>query len=50
MHYVRMIITAAVIGVLAAVSMSSQPSIAKKVEIGIGGGSGELPVRLIPLW
>jgi len=50
MHYVRMIITAAVIGVLAAVSMSSQPSIAKKVEIGIRGGSGELPVRLTPLW
>jgi hypothetical protein len=50
MHYVRMIITAAVIGVLAAVSMSSQPSIAKKVEIGIGVGSGEPPVRLIPLW
>jgi hypothetical protein len=50
MHYVRMIITAAVIGVLAAVSMSSQPSIAKKVEIGIGGGSGELPVRLTPFW
>ena len=50
MHYVRMISTAAVIGVLAAVSMSSQPSIAKKVEIGIGGGSGELPVRLTPFW
>ncbi len=50
MHYVRMIITAAVIGVLAAVSMSSQPSIAKKVESGIVGGSSELPVRLTPLW
>jgi hypothetical protein len=50
MQYVRMIVTAAVIGVLAAVSMSSQPSIAKKVEIGIRGGSGELPVRLTPLW
>ena len=50
MQYVRMIVTAAVIGVLAAVSMSSQPSIAKKVEIGIGGGSGELPIRLTPLW
>ena len=50
MQYVRMIVTAAVIGVLAAVSMSSQPSIAKKVEIGIGGGSGELPVRLTPFW
>ena len=50
MQYVRMIVPAAVIGVLAAVSMSSQPSIAKKVEIGIRGGSGELPVRLTPLW
>ena len=50
MQYVRMIVTAAVIGVLAAVSMSSQPSIAKKVEIGIGGGGGELPVRLTPFW
>jgi hypothetical protein len=50
MHYMRMIVTAAVIGVLAAASMSSQPSVAKKVEVGVGGGSSELPVRLTPLW
>jgi hypothetical protein len=50
MNYVRTIVTAAVIGVLAAVSMSSQPSIAKKVDVGMGGGSGELPMRLTPLW
>ena len=49
MHYMRKIVTAAAIGILAAVSMSSLPSIAKKVDVGIGGG-GEVPVRLTPLW
>jgi hypothetical protein len=56
MHFIRkIIITASVIVVLAAitttwsVSMLSQPSIAKKAEIGIGGG-GELPTRMTPLW
>jgi hypothetical protein len=50
MQHMRMIVTAAVIAVLAAISMSSQPSVAKKVDVAIGGGSGELPVRLTPLW
>jgi hypothetical protein len=50
MQHMRMIVTAAVIAVLAAVSMSSHPSVAKKVDVAIGGGSGELPVRLTPLW
>jgi hypothetical protein len=56
MHITRKIIAASVIAVLAAVtttwsvSMLSQPSIAKKAEIGIGGGGAELPTRMTPLW
>ena len=55
MHFMRKIITAFVIVVFAAiattwsVSMLSQPSIAKKAEIGTGGGGG-LPTRMTPLW
>jgi hypothetical protein len=55
-HFMRKIIAASVIVVLAAitttwsVSMLSQPSIAKKAEIGIGGGGAQLPTRMTPLW
>lgn len=48
MHYLHKIVMAAAIAVLVAVSMSSQPSVANKVDTGSSGG--ELPVRLTPLW
>src|SRR4030088_2864819 len=50
MPFMRKIVTALAIGVLAAVSMSSLPSIADKAEISAGGGGGELPTRMTPLW
>ena len=55
MHFMRKIIAASAIVVFAAiattwsVSVLSQPSIAKKGEIGIGEGGG-LPTRITPLW
>jgi hypothetical protein len=51
MPLMRKIVTAAVIvGALAAVSISSLPSIANKAEISGGGGGGGLPTRMTPLW
>jgi hypothetical protein len=51
MPLMRKIVTAAVIvGALAAVSISSLPSTANKVEVAASGGGGELPTRMTPLW
>jgi hypothetical protein len=51
MPLMRKIVTAAVIvGALAAVSISSLPSIANKAEISGGGGGGGLPTRMTPVW